>query len=116
MKAQNRIKKQTDFQRIIHSGNMQKNQYFIGHYEHREIGILKVGIAVSKKNGNAVIRNKIKRQTRMMVREISDLSEKIDLIIIVRASYDVENYEKMKAELERIFSKIRRKVNGEEKI
>jgi len=47
----------------------------------------RVGISVSKKLGNAVTRNKIKRQLRMMIQECFHFDEEVDYIVIVRKRF-----------------------------
>lgn len=47
------------------------NRTFIIYYLKNDIGHARIGISVSKKLGKAVIRNKIKRQVRMIVKEIN---------------------------------------------
>ena len=73
----------------------------------REKEYARVGISVGKKLGNAVVRNKIKRQVRMMVDEIFDFTEKFDTIIIVRPKYHEENYGNNKKGLERLKKKVK---------
>ena len=86
MKKEFRIKKNEDFQSIIKNRQSVVNQKFVVYYRKNEEH-LRVGISVSKKLGNAVVRNKIKRQVRMMVQEVFDKEKKMDYIIIVRNKY-----------------------------
>ena len=67
----------------------------------------RVGISVGKKMGKAVVRNKIKRQVRMMVQDIYSFEEKFDTIILVRVKYHEENYINNKKLLERLVKKVK---------
>lgn len=67
MKNKRIIKGNFDFQKIISKQQFIKNTYFVIYYEPSQKEFLEYGISVGKKNGNAVIRNKIKRQIRMML-------------------------------------------------
>jgi len=57
--------------------------------------------------GGAVIRNKIKRQVRMMITQEFDLSLNKDIVIIVRSGYAKQTYLKNKEELITLFKKIK---------
>lgn len=52
-----------------------------------------------KKLGNAVCRNKVKRQLRSMVDEIFTFEEGYDLIIIVRPAFTNKSFEENKKEM-----------------
>ena len=67
------IKKNTDFNDIINTGAYLKNKYYYIYYKDNDYKFSKFGLAVSKKCGNAVERNKIKRQLRMIVDNYKDL-------------------------------------------
>ena len=83
MKKEYRIKKNEDFQSIIKDKKSVINAKFVVYYKVNEEH-LRVGISVSKKLGHAVVRNKIKRQVRMMVQEVFDKSQKKDLLCCYR--------------------------------
>ncbi|ABC01335.1 ribonuclease P protein component [Mycoplasma capricolum subsp. capripneumoniae] len=88
MKNKRVIKKNFEFQEIINYKKTIKNFCFVIYYKDNEESYLKYGISVGKKIGNAVIRNKVKRQIRMILKqnisEIGTVSK--DIIILVRKS------------------------------
>lgn len=110
MKKQYRIKKSQDFEKIIHKRKSVTNKQFVLYYfpndEH-----LRIGISVSKKLGKAVVRNKIKRQVRMMAQDIFDENQKCDYIIIVRNSYLKNDFEANKKSLESLYKKILQRMD-----
>ena len=67
MKKQFFIKKHEEFSHIIKNGKFIKKQSFVIYYLPSEDNKVYFGIAVSKKLGNAVTRNKAKRIMRMIV-------------------------------------------------
>ena len=76
------------------------------YYDDRVLGHARVGISVSKKIGNAVIRNKIKRQIRMMfIESFDNQAYKYDVIIIVRKKYLENSYIDNKSYLEKLLKK-----------
>ena len=62
MKKEKILQKSEDFSNIISTGQKQKNKYFSLYY--KKSNESHYGITVPKKIGHAVIRNKLKRQTR----------------------------------------------------
>ncbi|MFQ7173546.1 MAG: ribonuclease P protein component [Thomasclavelia ramosa] len=87
MKKEYRVKKNEDFSRIIKRKQSMANRTFIIYYLKNDIGHARIGISVSKKLGKAVIRNKIKRQVRMIVKETINLDDNYDYIVIVRNKF-----------------------------
>ena len=67
MKKYEVVKEKRTFDDIIKNGNQIKNDVYVIHYSKHEENFPKFGIAVGKKIGNAVIRNKYKRITRNIV-------------------------------------------------
>lgn len=114
MKKKYRVKKNEDFSTIISKKQSFANRSFVIYYRRNEAEYPHMGISVSKKLGNAVVRNKIKRQVRMMVQEIFDFQEAIDYVIIIRKMFLSLSYEENKKELQYIFSKVRKRM-GENK-
>lgn len=61
------IKKNIDFNDIINTGAYFKNKCYYIYYKVNKMNFPLFGLAVSKKCGNAVVRNKIKRQLRFII-------------------------------------------------
>lgn len=64
MKKINILKKSNDFTRIIKSNKPFKYKDYIIYVEKKEPSVYNFGFSVGKKIGNAVTRNKIKRQLK----------------------------------------------------
>lgn len=107
MKKRYRIKKNEEFQQIIHNGKKVVARGFIVYYARATMLMNdRVGISVSKKLGNAVERNKIKRQVRMMVNDLTDFSRGLDIVIIVRNRYNDRTFEENKKELLKVYETV----------
>lgn len=106
MKKINRVRKSQEFQSIIHTGKKYVNQQYALYVLPKKENGARIGISLSKKIGNAVIRNKIKRQVRMMCQELVQFDTcKFDAIIIVRFSYKDLDYASNKKSLEKLLNK-----------
>lgn len=104
------VKKNTDFHDIINTGACLKNKYYYVYYKDNGLNFPKFGLAVSKKCGNAVQRNKLKRQLRMIVDNHKNLFLKDkNYIIMVRKSIVNLKYAQMKESLVNLF--LERKTN-----
>lgn len=92
MKKINVVKESRDFQKIIEKGKCYKNRYYVMYHLENNLNHYRFGISISKKTGNAVIRNLYKRK----LRNIIDANKKLypknqDYIIIIRKNcLDVE--------------------------
>ena len=102
----NRILKRQEFADIIHNSPTQRSKSYVIHFRKNTQDKPRIGICVSKKNGNAVTRNRIKRQIRAMVGDVMDLCKSLDLIIIVRTTYDPTSFQSNKTELVSSLTKI----------
>ncbi len=85
MKKYETVKQSTEFNDIIKNGKYLKNEHFVIYYVDSNEEFPKFGLAVSKKCGNAVVRNKIKRQLRDLISRHKKLfSNTKNYIIMVR--------------------------------
>ena len=91
---------------IIHTGRKQTNSSFVLYSLPKKESAARVGITLPKKIGNAVKRNLIKRQTRMMCQDLIDFKTfGRDVILIVRFGYLNRSYEDNKKNLEKLLVK-----------
>ena len=106
MKKYEIVKEHKHFDDIIAKGKYIKSKYFIIYNKESNFGCPRFGIAVGKKVGNAVIRNKLKRQYRMLITSNKKLFSKgVDYIIIVKRSSLEAKFQDLEIELKRTLEK-----------
>jgi ribonuclease P protein component len=86
MKKELRIKKNKEFQVAFQKGQSFANRQFVVYSLKKEgQDYYRIGLSVSKKIGNAVTRNRIKRYVRQSIFELNDqLAPGNDYVIIAR--------------------------------
>ena len=107
MKVINRIKANEEFVLTVRQGKTLKSPAYVVHYLKTERHICRIGISVSKQLGNAVVRNKIKRQVRAMCNSLINYSDyTFDVVIVVKQKYLSEDFENNKQALKIFLSEI----------
>ena len=87
MKNINSIKKNEEFQKIYRTGKSYANKYLVMYLLENGMGENRLGISVSKKVGNSVVRHRITRLIRESYRLNKDMfSSGLDIVIIVKPS------------------------------
>lgn len=87
MKVVNRIKANEDFAFTIKNGRKFRAESFVIYVTKNDLNYTRVGLSVSKKLGDAVIRNRLKRQLRAMCDSLLDYNAySLDLAIVARRS------------------------------
>ena len=105
MKVINRIKASDDFALAIKKGRAQRNQSFVIHYRPNELNYVRVGISVSAKLGDAVVRNRVKRQIRSMCDAlIAYNSQSYDVVIVAKANFLDRSYDDNKQSLQELLN------------
>ena len=87
------LKKNRDFQFIYRNGKSFGNRYLVMYVYPRDTGRNRLGISVSKKVGNSIVRHRLTR----LIRESYRLNEKrfvrgLDLIVIARPGAKGRSY------------------------
>ncbi|MGM9928783.1 MAG: ribonuclease P protein component [Bacillus sp. (in: firmicutes)] len=101
MKKKLRIKKNEEFQHVFHRGQSFANRQFVIYMLPKEgQEYFRIGLSVSKKIGNAVVRNQVKRYIRQSFLELEDQVQKgRDYVIIARKPASSMSFQEVKASL-----------------
>ena len=103
MKEKFRVKNKELFNDIIKNGNQTKTKYFYIYYKENELDYPRFGIAVGKKIGKAVIRNKYKRIIRNILMENKKtFKNNRDYIIMIKKTGLDKSYLELKEDLQNI--------------
>ncbi|MCY8974664.1 ribonuclease P protein component [Bacillus atrophaeus] len=106
MKKRNRLKKNEDFQKVFKHGTSMANRQFVLYVlDQPEAGEFRAGLSVSKKIGNAVVRNRVKRLIRQVLQDEKDKLKQKDYIIIARKPASQLTFEETKKSLQHLFRK-----------
>ena len=105
-----RIRKRSTFQKVQKQGSKKRASCFLVLYMSSDRYNSRVGITVSKKVGNAVVRNKVKRWIREGLRkEYSFLVGSWDVVIIAHPNVVRFSSVRIQSEIRRIFLFLSRK-------
>ena len=118
MKKSFRVKREKDFKAIFKGGTSFANRKFVVYQLENQQNHLRVGLSVSKKLGNAVTRNQIKRRIRHILQSVKgSLVEHVDFVVIARKGVETLEYAEMEKNLLHVLklSKIYQEGNGSEK-
>lgn len=105
MKKLNIVKKNEDFSRIMKKYRPFKSHSFIVYVEKETNNIYKFGISASKKVGNAVTRNKVKRQVKSIL-DKNNYKNNFNCIIIIKKEVLNKTYLELEAELNTLINKL----------
>ena len=93
MKHFNSIKKSRDFQEVYQTGRSLANRLLVMYVKRTDRPETRIGISVSKKVGNSVVRHHITRLIRESFRLHEEMVEAgLDIVVVVRAAAKEENY------------------------
>ena len=106
MKKENSLKKNQDFQKILETKQSVGCSTLVIYYLKNELNYTRVGISSGKKVGNAVIRNRTKRQVRALLDSLINYEKSMDLIVIVRNKFLEQDYENNLKDLKYLLDKI----------
>lgn len=100
MKFSESLKKNKDFQTVYRQGKSYANKYLVLYIMENQTEKNRIGISVSKKVGNSVVRHHLTR----LIRESYRLQEECfqrgyDLVVIVRQSAKDVTYKEMESAL-----------------
>ena len=93
MKHSQSLKKNADFQIVYKEGKSFANKYLVMYVKENDLGINRIGISVSKKVGNSVVRHRVKRLILESYRLHEDMfNSGLDMVIIARTTAKEKGY------------------------
>ena len=106
MERRSRLLRSGDFDRTLRSGRRAASEYLALFVSDNEVGRPRVGLAVSRKLGNAVVRNRIKRRLRELVRPLLARAKGgRDVVIVARPRAIDAEFARLRQEIEMLWSK-----------
>ena len=87
MKFSESLKRNADFQNVYKNGKSYANRYLVMYVLENQTGRNRLGISVSKKVGNSIVRHRVTRLIRESYRLQEDmLNSGLDMVVIARKS------------------------------
>lgn len=118
MKKGYRLKSNDEFQVVFKNGQSFANRQLVLYYiPKKDQEHFRIGLSVSKKVGNAVVRNRIKRYLRQAFHELeSDIKPAHDFVVIARAPTKTLDFHETKKSLIHVLhkSKLLKKTSVDE--
>lgn len=107
MNRKHRLKSNDDFQRVFKHGKSFANRQLVLYYfPQHDQSFFRIGFSVSKKIGNAVVRNRLKRHFRQAIHEMEqEIKPFYDFVIIARQPVKEMDYHQIKKSMTHLFSK-----------
>ena len=96
MKHSQSLKKNADFQIVYKEGKSFANKYLVMYVKENDLGLNRIGISVSKKVGNSVVRHRVKRLILESYRLHEDMfNSGLDMVIIARTTAKDKSYKEI---------------------
>lgn len=87
MKFSDSLKKNKDFQNVYNHGKSYANKYLVMYVLENDLSANRIGISVSKKVGNSVVRHRLTRLIRESYRLHEEMfNSGLDIVVIARAT------------------------------
>lgn len=100
MKFSESLKKNRDFQNVYSNGKSYANKYLVMYVLENNLNKNRIGISVSKKVGNSVIRHHITRLIREGYRLQEDVfNSSLDIVVIARSTAREVGYKEIESAL-----------------
>ena len=100
MKHSERLIKNIEFQNVYKNGKSYANKYLVMYVLKNELNKNRIGISVSKKVGNSVIRHRITRLVRESYRLQEEMfNSSLDIVVIARGTAREVGYKEIESAL-----------------
>ena len=107
MKKEYRVKKSSEIEMIVKYKQSKANKHFVMYKkENHGNSHFRFAVSVSKKYGNAVERNKIKRQVREIISKF-DIIDIFDVFVVIRVSSKNISFAEIKSSITSLIEKLK---------
>jgi len=102
-----RLTDSPEFERVYRQGTAYRGRLFSVHAFPNEHGTPRLGLSVSRKVGNAVTRNAVRRRLREVFRScVSETSRELDLVVSARPAAADATFEELREEFSKSLDKV----------
>jgi ribonuclease P protein component len=107
LQEKHRLKRRNEFKRVFSRGQSVANRQFVLYtYQRQTAEPFRLGVSISRRVGNAVVRNRLKRMIKEVTRHWAEhLKPQLDLVIIARKPSAELDYYQIKQSLRHLFNK-----------
>ena len=102
-----RLRRSEDFRRVQRTGERRRSRHLVMVWLPAEREQPRFGLTVSRKVGNAVIRNRVKRWLRESIRRRRHGLTGLDVVFIARSSARDAGFDRILAEVSSLFDALR---------
>lgn len=100
MKFSESLKQNADFQKVYKEGKSFANKYLVMYVLENRTGQNRLGISVSRKVGNSIVRHRITRLIRESYRLQEDIfNSGLDMVVIARRSAEGKTFQEIESAL-----------------
>ena len=106
LKRINRLKKRYQFNYVYKSGEHFSGEHMVLYVVSSKTKNIKVGLAVTKKVGHAVVRNRVRRRLREIIKkQVPNLKQNNNIIVVARDNITEASFEKLSNEFLKLIKK-----------
>jgi ribonuclease P protein component len=114
MAALHKLKKNYEFKKVYNEGRYYVEKYVVMYIIANNSALNRVGFSVSKKVGNSVVRNKIKRRMKEVYRQLADNTKLgFDIVYTARAGSGSADYSMIEKNIISILKRAKLKKSEE---
>jgi ribonuclease P protein component len=111
-----RLTDSSEFERAYRRGTAYRGKLFSVHAFPNTVGNPRLGLSVSRKVGNAVVRNRIRRRIKEIFRgAFGEVTSDVDLVVSARPAAAEAGFEELEGEFYRAVRKLRVANAGRER-
>ena len=114
LKKINRLKKRYQVSYVYKYGEHVSGNYIVLYFTTSKTKTMKVGFAVTKKVGHAVVRNKIRRRLREIVKnQLQNLKQNYNIIVVAKDNITNARFDELANEFNKLIKKANLQKNEE---